>query len=339
MKQQMDVAGPLGRYSQISKPQIDRAVLEQAANWLVRIKAGPVSARDAQALSQWVERSEQHRQAWSLAQAMLKQLDGMPVELAKPVLTRPGAQRRRAVRTLAGLIATGLGLGVLGLQQTAPWQPLFSDLSTATGGRRTLRLTDGSQLELNTDTSVDVQFDATVRALRLYRGEILVTTGKDADHAGAYRPFVVDTAQGRIHALGTRFSVREDGAGETQVVVYEDAVDVMPAQHAAAPRRVEPSQQLRFSAARVLDERTAPVQGDAWARGIYVAVDQRLDAFLAEMGRYHRGVILCDEALAYLRVTGTYELDDVSTAVASLEDSHPLRVILLTRHLIRVVAR
>lgn len=335
--------GPLGQARQGTRPALDRALLAQAAQWLVRLKDGPLDDRDAEALARWVARSEQHRQAWALAQAMQQQLDGMPAGLARPVLARTAAgagadaQRRRTVRTLAALLATGLLAA--GVQRAAPWRPLLADFATGTGARRQTRLADGSLLELDTDTAVDLRFDATTRTLLLLRGEILVTTGKDAGHAGAHRPFVVETAQGRVRALGTRFAVREDGAGETRIVVYEDAVEVMPAQGVGPPRRVGPAQQLRFSAAQVLQEQAAPVQSDAWTRGMRVAVDEPLDHFLAEMGRYHRGVILCDAAVAPLRVTGAYGLDDVPAAVASLQDSHPVRVRFLTRHLIRVSAR
>ena len=330
--------GPLGVSRPTSQPPLERALLEQAAQWMVRIKAAPFSARDEQELARWLARSEQHRQAWALAQAMLKQLDGLPAELAKPVLTRAGAQRRRVVHGLAGLFVTGVGLGAIGLQQSTPWQSWFADLSTATGERRQMQLADGSLLELNTDTAVDVRFDAATRVLRLLHGEILVTTGKDRDHLGAQRPLAVETAQGRIRALGTRFSVRSDRAGETEVVVYEDAVDVTPVQGSTAPIRLTSAQQLRFSAAKVLDERPAPPQADAWTRGVYLAVDVRLDDFLAELGRYHRGAIWCDASVKHLRVTGTYGLNDVPAAVASLQASHPVRVSRLTRHLIRVSA-
>ncbi|MER1156796.1 FecR domain-containing protein, partial [Pseudomonas aeruginosa] len=53
------------------------------------------------------------------------------------------------------------------------WRDGFgADYLTAVGERRDLVLEDGSQVEMNTDSAVDVRYDAGQRLLRLYRGEI-----------------------------------------------------------------------------------------------------------------------------------------------------------------------
>ncbi|WP_348775366.1 FecR domain-containing protein [Pseudomonas sp. PS01298] len=66
------------------------------------------------------------------------------------------------------------------------------------------RLDDGSQLALNADTASDIRSDSKQRSIQLYRGEMLVNTAQDPTQ----RPFIVQTGEGRVRALGTRFSVR-----------------------------------------------------------------------------------------------------------------------------------
>ncbi|MBF3159044.1 iron dicitrate transport regulator FecR, partial [Pseudomonas aeruginosa] len=98
------------------------------------------------------------------------------------------------------------------------WRDGFgADYLTAVGERRDLVLEDGSQVEMNTDSALDVRYDAGQRLLRLYRGEIYLRTA--ADRREPPRPFLVRTEQGLMRALGTAFSVRREGA-ETVLAVY-----------------------------------------------------------------------------------------------------------------------
>ncbi|MFP3374059.1 FecR family protein, partial [Pseudomonas sp. SIMBA_068] len=85
------------------------------------------------------------------------------------------------------------------------------------------RLADGSQLWLGAQSAVDLEFSALSRVLKLRFGEILVETAADPR-----RPFFVDTAQGRMQALGTRFAVCQLG-DSTRLNVYAGAVEVCTA--------------------------------------------------------------------------------------------------------------
>ncbi|HEM7823519.1 TPA: FecR domain-containing protein, partial [Burkholderia multivorans] len=91
------------------------------------------------------------------------------------------------------------------------WAIVTADLRTAVGERRTVTLADRTVVVLDTDTALDVRFDASARRLQLLRGAIMVTSGHD-DRVPA-RALVVATADGDVQPLGTRFSVRaRDGA-------------------------------------------------------------------------------------------------------------------------------
>jgi transmembrane sensor len=69
-------------------------------------------------------------------------------------------------------------------------------------------LADGTLLNLNTHSAVDVRFDETTRLIVLHEGEIMVETG----HNDA-RPFIVKTRDGSLRALGTRFMVKREDDG------------------------------------------------------------------------------------------------------------------------------
>jgi transmembrane sensor len=327
-----------GKAGKAGAPAIDRAILEEAANWFVHLKDGTESARDRVALEQWLIKSEHHRHAWELVQQLDQHLGSVPSELALPALTHHSRSRRQTVKLLMALLTTGtVGLTAY---QTLPLDRWRADYATAPGQRRTVTLSDGSLLEMNTDTIIDVVFDDARRLIRLHRGEVLIQTGKDVDHAGiAPRSFMVETVQGSVRALGTRFSVRYMDDAQVQVVVFEHAVEVMPVKMPQQTMRIDNDQQIVFNGEAVGVARTAASHQDAWTHDMLVAVDQRMDEFLKEVARYRRGIVQCDPEVAALRVTGSYRLDDLDASLESLAFSHPVEVTFLTRFLVKVRAK
>ncbi|MFD2980294.1 iron dicitrate transport regulator FecR, partial [Klebsiella pneumoniae] len=83
---------------------------------------------------------------------------------------------------------------------------------------------------------------------------------------------------------------------------------------------------------------TTPGQ-DAWSNGLLVANRQRLDDFLAELGRYRQGWLRCDPAIAGLRISGTFSIDDTDSALRALEASLPVQRLERTRYWVTVIPR
>src|SRR5690606_33586604 len=138
-------------------------------------------------------------------------------------LSRVSRGRRAAVAKLAILLAA-LPAGWLGWRAVKE-KGWAADYRTALGERRDIRLADGTRVTLNTRTAIDVRFDSRQRTIILREGEILVQTAPDT--AYPRRPFKVQSIEGGMEALGTRFSVREDG-GRTHLAVLEGAVRITP---------------------------------------------------------------------------------------------------------------
>lgn len=321
---------------------IDRAVLEEAARWYVRLQGDEaVEAPSAQNRSwqHWLDEAPAHRRAWERVRNLQARMGRVPADIAVPTLkTRGGgrASRRGAFKTL-GLVLGAGALGAVGWKvlEQAPWQVWGAACRTGTGERRSYRLADGSMLELNTGSAADVAFDARARLLRLHEGEILVTT--HPDQGGMDRPFVVETRQGRLTALGTRFIVRQM-QGMTRLTVLEHGVRAEPAH---APRQavtVEAGQQLMLAADKAGEVRAAPAYEDAWSRGMLVALDWRLDEFLQELARYRPGLLGCDAAVAGLKVSGVFRLDQPEAVLHNLTGLLPVRVQRLGRWWTRVAA-
>lgn len=303
-----------------------KQALAQAVDWHVRLHDSHVSDSTRSQWQDWLLADPQHAQAWARLQQLQQRLALAPANVGAATLEQARQQRRAAVKMLALL----LGAGAVGWQgyQHSPWQ---ADYATRVGQRRHVTLADGSRLVLDTDTQVDVRFDARQRLIVLRQGEILVETAKDA------RPFSVQCAEGRVLALGTRFTVRQ-GQGSSRVTVEAHAVEVRPRLAQAQAVRAEAGQALSFTAERIGPLQAAPAQASAWTEGMLVVVDWRLDEVLAELARYRHGYLGCAPEVAALRLSGSFLLDDSEAVLTNLEDSLPLRVPRLTRYWVRFEA-
>ncbi|WP_322045507.1 FecR domain-containing protein [Paraburkholderia sp. J67] len=314
---------------------LERAVARAAAEWLVRLADNP-TPEEIDACTRWRAANPEHARAWRRAERLNAKFSVLPANLGLPALARaernaPGmARRRAALKTLSLLLVAGPTAWLT--WQTAPWRVWCADARTATGERRTLVLADGTRVDLNTGTALDVAFDAHERRVRLDAGEILVETAPDPQSPA--RPFIVQTDDGRIRALGTRFVVRE-GAG-TQVAVFHGAVEVTPADAPHLARIVNAGQQTRFTADSIDPLTPTDPHSADWTRGVLFAQDVRLGDFLAELSRYRPGLVRCDPAVANLRISGAFQLADTDNILAALPETLPVQVIWRTRYWVTV---
>jgi len=257
----------------------------------------------------------------------------LPAQVGRHAL-RGARQRisRREGLKLLGLVAGAAGLTWLGRDYT-PLPALMADYRTATGERRWVALNDGSRIQLNSASAFDTAFNQERRLVQLRQGEILVNTGADK------RPFWVQTRDGYLRALGTRFLVREDAQG-TMLAVQQGTVAVFADNHAASVRQViDPGEQVLFDRRGIRSLVANGLDPWAWSDGVISARNMRLDAFLAELGRYRNGLLRCSEAVAGLRVSGTYQLDDTDQVLGLVAQSLKLDVTYRSRYWVTVSPR
>ncbi|MEG1767913.1 MAG: FecR domain-containing protein [Comamonas sp.] len=302
----------------------------EAAEWLATLMSGTAGEDDTRRWRLWREADPINERAWRRIEHLSAGLRQLHPGAARQALAPPHAGRRRALGTLLWAGAAGT-VGWISLRSPVG-RELLADERTATGERREVMLPDGTRLLLDSASAVDVRYDSAQRLLLLRAGQILVTSG----HLhGESRPLIVQSAQGRARALGTRFSVRQE-EGATTVAVTEGAVEF--AGRGGASRVLAAGEWARLGSAgfdaqpRALDEETAL----AWTRGQILADGMRLDAFLAELGRYRPGLLQCDPAVGALRISGVFPVADTDTVLATLPLSLPVQVRTRTRWWLRV---
>jgi transmembrane sensor len=306
---------------------LDRSTLEAAATWYVDLRMGTPCESILLAHRKWLESDPRHRQAWERVDRLQATLGRVSPDIASPTLHSAQVHRRSVLKVLSLLLVSG-GAGTL-VWRTTPLPDLMADLATGTGEHREIRLEDGSRLQLDTATAVNLRLTAQLREVHLLHGAIAIQTAKDR------RPFIVHTDQGSIRALGTQFVVRS-AEGNTRVSVQQHAVEVRPAMLPDTPVVLPAGQQLSFTAHHVQRPQTADPQVDAWTRGVLVASNWRLDDFLAELQRYRPGYVECAPGCAGLRVSGAFFLGDTDRVLQTLAQSFPIKVRSFTRYWVRV---
>jgi transmembrane sensor len=307
---------------------VSHDVLQQAAEWYARLRDGKATARVRSEWQHWLQASAEHRAAWQSVQDISRGFESLrampdPRHAADKLCTATERLRARR-RTLLGLAAlAGSGLtGWLGWREgylPAGVMAWTADHRTGTGEQREIALADGSRAWLNTASAIDVHFDARERRIRLVTGEVFVETSGDSE-----RPFVVDTAQGRLRALGTRFDVRQE-AGETLLAVYRGAVEIRT--FAGGAVAVVPAgQQARFTQDRITAVQAADLAREAWIRGTLAAENIALREVIAELRRYRSGYLGVADEVADLKVFGNFPVQDTDRVLRMLAGALPVEI-------------
>lgn len=309
----------------MSKLRLD-PVSEQAIDWMVKLRADTPDAALQTRFNAWLAMDPAHLQAWTQLQdrlgasfntvrALDRRLPGQASE-ARQILLQPQGSRRDALRVIAGL---GLLGGSLWLCARTPLgDSLLADLSTGRGQRQAFDLADGSRLNLNANSAVDLRFDDQQRLVVLRHGELVIQVAPDPQ-----RPLRVRTAQGQVQALGTRFLVAQE-QDVTRVVVLQHSVQLRLPD--GTTRDLQEGQSALLATGRI-----TPTAGDQrgradWLVGRLNVLDEPLEQVVEALRPYQRGFIRIAPQVRHLRVQGVFPLDDPARTLAALAETLPIQV-------------
>lgn len=344
-------------------------IRDEAARWFTKAHSGAFSDADRASRDAWLSADPLHRAEYAALDRVWQAAAGVPVErlraLTEPETAGPAsvaAGHRGASRSTAGrwiavacVCLLGIGLGatmlpcvmrspehVAQLTRSASPQAQTQDIATRPGERRSVTLADGTVVELNTRTHIQVSFTAAQRNVTLLDGEAMFTVTHDAS-----RPFVVDAGAGRITVTGTRFDVRRI---EKRVAVAVESgsvkVDGVHAQPAGATGKtsalltkglgttVRPDGTV--ASAHPVDLSTAL----AWRDGKLIFQNATLADVVREVTLYRQSpVIVANDALGQLRVTSVFSSDDTDELLAALPQFLPVRVQTLTDGTVKISSK
>jgi transmembrane sensor len=282
---------------------LNSQIREEACEWFVEFRGGKIDATQRRGFDAWLRKSPEHLRAyleiaaiWNdglsvdpdgkwdtgtlLAQAATTpdnvvaiEARGavVPVNAAPPRVASPDAPRRFLALAASVLIACA-----------AAWHYAQRNVyATDVGEQRSIRLADGSTVDLNSRSRIEIRYSGDRRAIELLDGQALFQVAKDAR-----RPFVVTSGDTRVRAVGTQFDVNRKKTG-TIVTVLEGTVAVVsehPTMRAAS---------LADSAARAGSAPGTPgargsaldTRGEPPARAVYLSAGEQLDLATAVASR------------------------------------------------------
>ncbi len=229
-------------------------------------------------------------------------------------------RRKHALRAL--VLACSLAIPAAALLISPYPRQWMADVRNGPSQWQTLQLADGSTLTLNGISAANLHFDSQQRRIELLQGEILVEVAHDST-----RPFVVQTPQGTLRALGTRFVVKREG----DVTVLSMLQSRVAAQSANGQQTLEVdagSRALMHANQVRLAGTVEPSSiNEAWRRHQLVVENQPLPDVLDEIARHRSGRVQFDRAaLQSLRVSAVIPLDDSDQALQLLAQTLPIRV-------------
>lgn len=335
----------------MSSNEIDR----QASEWVVRLdKDASQSARadfdawyaaDARHQAAYLRQSE----AWTRLDRLqaLRPPDGKWSDERTSTLRNWLSRRRRApvVRRwmVAGIAATFL-FATVGyvLRQSTVGVEETPKYVTGIGGFERVVLTDGSIVELNTDSQLRVTLDHDRRVVQLERGEATFRVAHDAS-----RPFLVMVDGTVVRAIGTQFNVRRREQS-IEVMVVEGVVAVGSVEALGSRRSIpQPTTPLISAGKIAIAEPTGlklqEIESEevtralAWQSGMLSFNGQTLAEVVEEFNRYNRRkLVVADPRVAELRIGGHFRATSIDTFASLLERKFGIQI---TTDVDRIVLR
>ncbi|ENW15925.1 FecR family protein [Acinetobacter pittii] len=308
-------------------------VLDAAADWLVLLHSGEMTALQQQQFEQWKAEKKEHQLALQQMEKFSHGLSNLAGNFPSKALVQSNqkfnlAAKRNMLLSLSGLVIVGLSAYFI------PWEKWQSDYHTKVGEIKKVSLKDGSQLIMASDCYVDVNFTQEKRQIKLIDGEIYIETAKDAQH----RPFIVETKNGSVEALGTQFTVRQENSEQTKVKVYKHAVAIEPEN--ASKRQILKQGQRAFFDEKYISK-SLPLDNDQpyWTQQLLVVDQWPLQKVLDELFRYKKGSYHLDAELKNIKISGVFSLKNPEQSLETLAYSHQLELNYYSPYLLNIKKR
>lgn len=301
---------------------------ERASAWVALLDSPECTSHDRAEFDRWLDESPRHVAAYveaervhqAAAQLNHDELLQAAARIAWRATGRGTTRSRWWVPTT--LVASLLVATVVGVNWLrAPGEPTVQHYATAIGEQRSLRLADGTQIMLDTDSAIVARFGDDRREIELDRGRVQFQVAADAQ-----RPFSVKAGDGVIRDIGTTFQVSKH-ADSINVGLIEGSV-IVSSGVAQVGSTLNPGQQIsydrsgRMTPAEPLDLNVA----QAWPTGDLVFKNSRLDTLLTEMNRYSSTkLLLAEPALGEITISGVFHIGDQASLLKALEQGWSLR--------------
>ena len=312
-----------------------RAIRAQAAVWVTDLHGPERSIALEADLRRWLAEDPRHRQAFELATDAWQSSGNLPAHLPdepRPLAPLTSSPRDRTPSWHARVAFAGAAALALLLAASFYW---LKDPALATGSaeQKTVELADGTEVTLNANSLLRVNYTDRARQVTLIHGEALFNVTKHQS-----RPFVVFIGDRKVIALGTRFEVRLEDSHDASftVTLIEGRVAVerrsapnsIPIEPINAVTLLKPGQRLRIAANKP-DALDAPAidKVTAWQHGQLIFEDTSIRDAAAEFNRYGKSRLRIDSSVpSVIRVGGVFRIGDPDSFARAMANAYQLRI-------------
>lgn len=310
---------------------VNDIVAGQAKRWLIKRQAG-FNEQQAAEFEQWLSKHPDHQYEFQRLQALWQELDMIADDFVDADMLQSNSTANvstvpRKKYWLSAAVAACLMLVVgLGFERpgsssvVVPKQSGY--YSSLKGEQQTIKLSDGSTLQLGPGSIAQLRFSPKQRIVELIAGEAFFDVAKNNR-----RPFIVSTTLGDARAVGTAFNVHLHSK-QLEVTVHEGLVDVSSDKQ-TAPARLAMGQQANVRSGGHIETRSDInlAHSAAWRRGTLVFNEQPLYQVVGDLNRYSQvQIVIADDRLLDIEVSGIFKGHDIDAVLAAIEASLPARL-------------
>ena len=310
---------------------------DQALGWVVRLRSDAVQETDMEAFAHWLTASDGNQQAWEQALDLWETagvLSYLPSQdllasseiFAEPLNNTDGLLRKWSAGFWRTLTATSASL-VIAVAVFFAFEDNSQRYYSAVGEYKQVTLADGSVIELNTDSAVNVSLDQAVREIELLKGEAFFTVASDRQ-----RPFVVQVGAATVQALGTAFNIYRSQENQIEVAVIEGVVRVSESKGSAvaAPRSkmlVANQAVVVSSASGLVDASLKTEQAPAWRQQQIIFDDASVTQAAASLNRYRQDkIMVADQSQSNRRISGIFSTSEPQQTLFAVAEAFELEV-------------
>ena len=308
--------------------------IDEAIDWHIRLSAPDTDDATWKQFTLWLEADPANRQAYDrvedvdfeLGDSRLKDIIAHREHASGLIqFGRPPVERHRIPISgwIAGaaLVAAALILVVFPHRSA----PASIEFETHIGETKSVALSDGTKIDINTDTRIVVALDRSVRHVTLDHGEALFRVAKDSVH-----PFIVTVGDRDVRVVGTVFNILYSN-GTTIVTVADGHVRVLPNNTSVQTKAIalSPGDQLVHAegTSASMVERIDPADALAWRQGYLIYRNAPLSKVVSDLGRYFPPPIsLADKTVASQRFSGVLRVDNESAILKQLSQFLPVTI-------------
>ncbi|RZD22102.1 FecR domain-containing protein [Pseudoalteromonas sp. MEBiC 03485] len=299
-------------------PKMNDHVYQEAASWIDVLADRKLDDLQKRRFIKWLNTSPQNRQTF---ESMLATWQDPDIENAFKRLNTKRIKPKFYFSVMAASFCCALVM-TLALYFYQSEQQEESYVLTAKHQSANYKLSDGSQLELQTSSEIKVDYSSSRRGLLLKDGQAYFSVAKDKS-----RPFIVSTDFGDIKAVGTQFNI-DTNQFFAELTVYEGIVEVKN-NSTGRHTLVKTGERVRIKAEITSEISKVDLTNFVdWRSGWIEISDQNLAYLVEHLNRYSKKkIVLKTTQLMDQKVAGRFRLDDTDQVVDMLSQMYSLNIV------------